>query len=79
MVAISIFYFSPNIIFYVACVFLYDFRDYMRKCQGKMSFYSGFKNLKSDKMQTDMKRFGQYILLEKIAYGGMAELFKAKK
>lgn len=44
-----------------------------------MSFYSGFKNLKSDKMQTDMKRFGQYILLEKIAYGGMAELFKAKK
>ncbi|MBA3071025.1 MAG: hypothetical protein FP829_02470 [Nitrospirae bacterium] len=26
-----------------------------------------------------MERFGQYILLEKIAYGGMAEIFKAKK
>jgi len=26
-----------------------------------------------------MERFGQYILLEKVASGGMAELFRAKK
>lgn len=26
-----------------------------------------------------MERFGQYVLLEKVATGGMAELFKAKK
>lgn len=26
-----------------------------------------------------MERFGQYVLLEKVATGGMAELFRAKK